>query len=498
MTGIPDRVQVAAFAYIALPAMVFVAGWLEPAASIVLVVITGRALLSVFRTTSSGGDLPRTLGAALWLLLLALAWSALGGAGHLVYANPDWHTRDAVFADLILTPWPPIYATGSGAELILRSATGFYLVPAAIAKLTGMSAASWLLYGWSAMGTFLFLALLPLPRTFSARLVALSLIAVGFSGMDYLGILIAHGHAPIYPLSLEWWQPWTYTSLTAQLFWAPNHALPLWIGCLLLFHSRDRRDLPGLVLVLLPLLFLWSPFAIGLLPWALLFLAQQRKPLGLLVLTTKGTQWAFATLFTTLLVAYFSLPGIEKPQIAVGALASATSKGQSSWSEIDTLRAYVQFVAFEFLIVTLLLRPRNGAFRQMLTLALLVLLLLPFIRIGPSNDLLLRISTPCLVILLVLALDELDRPASELLRNWRTGAICVVLAIGFLTPTFEVGRSLAWKRTPPNYGQTLLEAQDGYPAPHYLGKFDLLPLQWIFKVPHFVQSRPGYQYRRPP
>ena len=63
---------------------------------------------------------------ASWILLalLAAAWTALGGAGHLFHANGiDWVPRFAVMRDLVVAPWPPRY--GAGAEaMLLRAPPG--------------------------------------------------------------------------------------------------------------------------------------------------------------------------------------------------------------------------------------------------------------------------------------------------------------------------------------------------------------------------------------
>ena len=482
----PDRYSTVALAYLALPALVFCIGWLEAVPGIVFAALIVAALFPLLRGLSKLESEKSSPGAIAWLLGLAMAWAAIGGAGHFVFANPDWQTRDAVYSDLIFGAWPPAYRDDSGGQLVLRSATGFFLAPAALAKIAGIGAAHWLLYAWSALGTLLFLLLLPLPARLGPRLVLLSLAVVGFSGMDYPAILTVHGHTPIFPLPLEWWRPWTYTSLSGQLFWAPNHALPLWLGTALILRHRDSGALPAVVLVLLPVALLWTPFAIGLLPWAAWALWQRRQPLAALLRATGPFQWAAALTLTALLLAYLSRPGMEATPLAFGSFSTAAGGAAAGWSTMETAIAYLQFAAFEFGILALLLRPATVANRQMLALALALLLALPLLRLGPSNDWMLRISTPCLVALLVLVLAEFSGPAIELRRSWRAAGLVVVLATGAITPGFEIARALLWKPTPPNYGQSLVEAQRGYLAPHYLGKLDLPLLQLLFKVPTLV------------
>lgn len=493
MTGNTDRVTAAALGYLALPALIFSVGWLEVIPGLLLAFLLSVALLPLLRLTSPIG-FPRQPPAVLaWLACLASVWAGLGGAGHFVFANPDWHTRDAVYADLIFSAWPPAYQQGDENPLILRSAIGFFIAPASLAKLAGIDLARWILFAWCSLGAFLFLMLLPLPRRPGIRLIALSLLAIGFSGLDYPAILAVHGQTPVFPLPLEWWRPWTYTSLTGQLFWAPNHALPLWIGTALILRHRDSESLPGLLMILLPIALLWTPFAVGLLPWACWALWQRGRPVFPVPHAASPLQWLGGLLLAILLIAYYSRPGIEVTSFSMGSTGGAATT--ATWSTWDIGIAYFQFVGFEFGILALLLRPATKAFRQMFGLALILLLLLPLIRFGPSNDWMLRISTPCLIVLLFLTIAEFSEPTAKPLWSWRTAGLVAILAAGAVTPGFEIARALLWKRTPPNYGQTLVEAQRGYLAPHYLGRLDLRPLKMLFKTPEPVAPRKPW---RPP
>lgn len=490
MSRLPDRVSAAVLCYLAAPVLVFVLGWLKPIPGIALAGLLAWAVYRLCADMAPGENSRRSLAVLAWLLGLALVWSALGGAGHLVYANLDWRTRDAVYADLILSAWPPSYGVEAGVDLVLRSATGFFLAPAAVAKLAGLGLAPALLLAWCALGVFLFFLMLPLPAAFNRRLLLLSLAVVFFSGMDYAAIVLVHGQTPVFPLPLEWWRPWTYTSLTGQLFWAPNHAIPLWLGTVLIFRHRDSPGLPALGIVLLALLLFWTPFAIGLAPWLVWALWQRRVSTVFAVGDIALPYWLTALSFGALGIAYLSLPGIETIPLHLGGGAGSSGASTGGWSLPDTFTAYVQFAAFEFVLLALLIRPPHTAMRQALGLAVALLLLLPLIRIGPSNDWMLRISTPCLIMLLLLALAELDRPMADRRHMRRQACLLIALGIGAITPLFEIGRALTWQRTPPNFGATLVEQQGGHRPPHYLGRLDLPILQVLFRTPSPVPAGP--------
>ncbi len=490
MRRLPDRVSAAVLCYLAAPVLVFVLGWLKPLPGIALAGLLAWAVYRLCADMAPSESGRRNLAVLAWLLGLALAWSALGGAGHLVYANLDWRTRDAVYADLILSAWPPSYGVEAGVDLVLRSATGFFLAPAAVAKLAGIGLAPALLLAWCALGVFLFFLMLPLPAAFNRRLLLLSLAVVFFSGMDYAAIVLVHGQTPVFPLPLEWWRPWTYTSLTGQLFWAPNHAIPLWLGTVLIFRHREAPGLPGLGLLLLALLLFWTPFAIGLVPW-LAWALWQRGGAPASALGIPTLHWVAAVSLGALGIAYLSLPGIGTIPLHLGSGTGASSSGTGGWSLPDTTLAYIQFAAFEFALLAILLRPTPGAMRQALGLAVGLLLLLPLIRIGPSNDWMLRISTPCLIMLLLLTLAEFDGPGNDRHRTLRHACLLIALGIGAITPLFEIARVLIWQRTPPNYGATLVEQQGGYRPPHYLGRLEMPALQALFRTPSPVPAGPA-------
>ncbi|MDP3514125.1 MAG: hypothetical protein Q8S20_15410 [Sulfuritalea sp.] len=478
----PDWVSVAAISYLAAPVLVFFLGWLQPLAGTLLAGLLAYALYCLCLRLPER-PAKYTAGALAWMLLIAFAWSAFGGAGHLFYANLDWRTRDAVYADLILAAWPPAYGWDDGVALIMRTAMGFFLPPAVAAKLVGIEFAPALLLAWCTLGVYLFLLLLPLPGRFGLRLVFVSLLVVFFSGMDYPGILVAHGQTPMFPLPLEWWRPWTYTSLTAQLLWAPNHALPLWLGSALLCCHKDARSLPALALVGLPMLLLWTPFAvIGLLPWFAWALWRNFDSPAAAVRATEKVQWLAATLTTVVLVGILSRPGSSAINVQLGASAGSTPTGVATWPLPALVMAYIQFAAFEFGVLALLLRPTHPAARQSLGGAVGLLLILPLMRFGPSNDWMLRVSTPCLVILLILVLAEFERPWAEIRRSARLVGLATIMMLGAVTPFFELARAVAWQRTPPNFGQSLA-AQQGYLPPHYIGRLDLPMLQTLLKPP---------------
>ncbi len=496
MARLPDPLSAAALAYLALPAFAFLLGWLELPLGLAA---TGLLAFALFQLATQLPPRPLSHNgfAAIFLVALALLWAALGGAGHLVYANIDWGTRDTVYADLILGTWPPSYGLHEGSPLVLRTAMGYFLPPAAAAKVAGIEWATTLLLAWTAIGVALFLLLLPLPRQFGLRLVLLALLAIFFSGMDYLAILLTLGHVPIFPFPLEWWGKWTYSSLTAQLFWAPNHALALWLGAALFFRHRNDSTLPSLALVLLPLLLLWTPFApMGLLPWFIWGTWRLRQSWPDVMRGTTRAQWAFATILVVVLGGLFASKGVPADYSTASTPGGAYDTSNSSALELAL--SYIQFTGCEFLILAILLIPFVKDLRQEFAIATGLLLAMPLIKFGPSNDWVLRASTPSLVILMIVTLHVIGMGFDGRLAIRRLIPVLLVLLIGAITPSFEFARAMLWRQTQPNYGVSLVEQQHGFLAPHYIGRLDRAELQTIFRTPGLVPDAAKRQILLPP
>ena len=66
-------------------------------------------------------------------VVAACAWTACGGTGHLVFANADWHLRDAVLHDLVAAP----------AELAVSLSRSSGMRAATSPPLRSIAAANW-------------------------------------------------------------------------------------------------------------------------------------------------------------------------------------------------------------------------------------------------------------------------------------------------------------------------------------------------------------------
>lgn len=480
-----DRLAVAALAYLLLPNLIFVGGWFNP---MLAVPLSALAIGCLWHLACGAGYGPSGLpnrGVLAMILLFAAAWVSLGGAGHFFFANHDWSVRDAVLGDLVFSQWPPAYAGPEKETLLLRSALGFFLPAALVGKLLGIVALDWALYLWTLLGTMLFLLLLPLPRRTGLLLFICLLIVAFFSGMDALGHFSRRGSWQEFPQAIEWWVAYSYSSFSAQLFWAPNHTLPIWIVTALCYRHWAHDSFWRLMFFAVPLTLIWTPFAAaGMLPFLLLAAARAwalrlRPPISRPLL-------AFALVLGLVVLRFITLDLGGLPVFMPGKMPSTGSN--FSYFPPPTPADYALFVSLEFGILALALLPTLRHSYALYLVAVIMLLVLPIGTLGPSKDSMMRLSVPPLIVLMILTLTTLQDWARARAVPPFVGVIAFTLLMGMPTAYYEMARAVLWTRVPPNYGLSLQEQQHGGFPPHYMGRLDRSDVLWLLKPPHVVPS----------
>ncbi len=486
----PDRLTRVALGYLALPVFLYFPGWFQPAPALILTLLLGYACwraLSTHALAATPWPPKRLIALA---LLVAAAWSVFGGAGHFFYANAhDWIIRDAVLRDLAAAPWPPSYAAGEADAFILRAPVAYFLPAAAIAKLTGLATADKLLWVWTVIGITVFFLLLPLRHTTLIRSTAALLIVVLFSGMDIVGYMFPDfhwGNIPLQGAFIDWWiKPpplVSYWSNTSNLFWNPNHSLPAWISIALFYrHWRHPRFL-AITPLLVAVLPLWSPFAlIGMAPFLFILALRwwlKRPRHGLDVPLIAACLGVFGVIFVTLVI---------PPSGVQYGMTLTTPPEHGRWIYLNNFshfltfaENYTLFVIFEFAILALLVS--RAIDRWLFVTAILTLLTLPFLSIGPGNDLAMRGSIPSLGVLCIAALNGLAHPSSVMGMRRRL-LLGIVLAVGAVTPYYEFERSVIRRAWTPNLVFTLIDANNGRIPHHYMVEFSRSPVAAALNTP---------------
>ncbi len=461
--------------FLALPLLLFCAWFKWPfAIALALMTVFGLQQLLQGSRLDHFEIRPRLL---LTIVVVAVIWTALAGVGHFFYANSDWVTRDAVLRDLTETAWPPRYESDGALALILRAPVGYYLPAAALGSVLGLPCADIALYVWTVIGFVLVLCAATTRFSTSAQRWICCGVMIGFGGLDLVGYILNHWALPAPGEHIEWWARFAqYSSNSTLLFWVPNHALPAWLGILLVLRHWRTPALARMAPLLAATIPLWSPLAaIGLAPFFITGLDWRRDFRKIFSIRS-----GLPLLGLALLVARFIT---MDTQAIPGGWAMEHFRTAGEFFE-----RYAMFCVLEFGILALVLL-RLKAFDIQLGTSLLILLALPLYRFGQGNDLVMRSSIPALT---VLALATV-RPLADAGRSaWRY-ALMGLLAVGAMGAAQEPWRALSTPRWDLQ-GQTLGEVSSpkahGYAAalpPHYVAILNQPGLLAMMREPSLVR-----------
>jgi hypothetical protein len=497
-----DLLDRLAVLYIVLPLPIFLFGWLEIWAAVPLALCAGYALrLLAAPLPARPWPVPKTHLAV--AAAVGCAWTACGGTGHLVFANADWHLRDAVLHDLVTGRWPVGY--GVGTDTLLRAPNGYYLPAALIGKAAGLLAAHAALAVWTAAGAVLFLMQVLSPTVLRpagtsgagsapnpVSALGAAAVIVLFSGLDVVGTWLRAPGSLVHTLAhwdvtshLEWWaESYQYSSMTTQLFWVPNHALGGWLVIGLLMRERGppgpagagRETRDAALDTMLPLvvvaLALWSPLtALGAAPFVLCRMCDTARREHSLALASPRI-WAPALAVGLVVAAYLTLDAGRVPRgwtigrHGLGAVAVAR----------DLWRHAEFFLLEAGLIGAAILAIRAS---RRVVLALAILALLPLVSFGAANDFVMRVSIPSLAVLAIAAWRGLAEAAPNPSARIKRAALAGLLVLGAVTPLQEFARAAVLTPWPINLDATLVGAACGSYPPHYLAH---LHGQWLTRV----------------
>jgi hypothetical protein len=323
---------------------------------------------------------------------------------------------------------------------------GYWLPAALTGKLLGWQFANFVLFLWTWLGvTLVVLHLTRIIKTSSLKAIVLFIF---FSGMDSLGVLFFPQEYPTLWPPVQHLEIWggnlQYSSLTTQLFWVFNQAVPAWLCIAMILDdvvaSRSAaKQSPigeGLLrweghpprndtkLLIWSLCFFFAPLAsIGLLPYLLIeWIRQARLDLTALLKTLRIDLLLAAGVIV--IISYFFF--------------SSNTAAQERGLQSLALEDVIVFFLLEGGILWLLLAPRLWRDPRWIVTGLL-LFFIPFVQVGNGRDFVMRASIAPLFYLMVWSGEIIFQNIGT--RMHRT-AIAIVLVIGALTPLYEINRSV--------------------------------------------------------
>jgi hypothetical protein len=423
--------ELAACCYLLISTLIFFLFFIRPEIGLFSCCFLIYCLYNLFVRTDFHFD-RRDLFRLLWFVFLACLLGLASGAGGFLYRNLDWQKHYALMNFLADSSWPPRIVLEGQPPIVLRYSVGWYLLPALVLKLTQLPVQDLLLSDWLVIGmTILFWLisdLIPGKRGWIAGPV----LFMFFSGMDVIGMAFGGYRSPTF-LHLEWWSGWMqYSSTMTSLLWAPQHAIFAWLVTAIMIRQWQRSTCLDYLAVLCCCVLLASPFAaFGLIPFGLALCFRW----GLRKIALDWKAWTAMLLLGLPIVAYLTMGG-------------STIKSDFIWKDFCVLSEQHCFSAQSYLFVMLLevvpfvaiLLFSAREYRGLLIAATVLLLLVPFYRIGPYNDFAMRASIPALGFLAVLT-------AKTILTSPRRFALpmLAMFLVGALTPGGELTRAFVLK-----------------------------------------------------
>jgi hypothetical protein len=442
-----DWLKITAILYLAIPIFIFIIGYCRWFISLPFMLMQTWIVSRIIRSYKQESEVDGQEWRKWFPALITLAaWVLLSGIGGYMFQNADHDTRNAIFRDLINFDWPVTYHqdTGAGTQAFgLVYYIGYWLPAALVGKLAGWKVANLVLFLWTLLGVFLTAALIR--RRIKSTLLFAAILLISFSGLDFLGKSLVSisgivDYPPLWPpiSHLEWWSVmFQYSSFTTQLFWVFNQAIPCWVVMGLLLSGIEKRH----ILFVWSLGFFLSPISMTIFLPYLVFLISQ--PPRMKAQAIGRPQNTIIVDLKERLLGVFSLENLlGGGLIFLVSMAYYSSSPNGTRFGLVMLKPSILilllfFITFDYLLLWFLLRPQHRK-DPGFYLAGLILFVIPFFSMGKGYDFSMRTSLTYLYLLMVWSGEALIKPATRAFKI----ALIVMLAIGALTPLYEINRSV--------------------------------------------------------
>lgn len=432
------KLHQAVYVYLSLPLFIFLLSWLDYGWAILFSLLFGLGFYKAYQNVVIlNGEWRISNSSVLALAGLAAVWCFFAGIGYFYYQSFDYHFRNAVFRDLINYSWPVMY---DKANTPLVYYMAFWLVPAGLAKLSGLVApnphinfliGNIYLFIYAVSGVlliFLELATAVKAKGTKSALIA-AVIFMLFSGLDIIGTLFFATEPPAFDYHLDWWAIFMqYSSITTGLFWVFNQFIPTALMILLIYNERNIKNFGFLIALML----FFSPYpAVGISFFMLVYTVKN------FVICEEKKDFICNEIFSVqnIVGVFFLLPVVVLYFIT-------NSEGMDKlWYIFDytTPKRLIIFLILEVLLYAgiLFCRYRKDLFFMTM---LSLLLLIPFFRLDQQNNFCMRASISGIVILALYVILFLFECVREKKHKAEGVFLFILFLFGAVTPAMEFYR----------------------------------------------------------
>lgn len=439
------------YIYLLLPFLIFTIGWMKLYFSIPIVICVSICFIKAIKESPQlwVPEINReNVIKILFVMGVIGIWVYYSGIGKFVFQNTDHAYRNGLFNMLVENDWPVINEHVIQSKMPGVSKTGliyyigFWLPSAIVGKVLGLRCGYYAQAVWALLGICLVYYLI-CAKNKKLELWPLAVFIL-FSGLDIIGEHLIGTNIFLMDTTthLEWWgTAYQYSSMTTQLFWVFNQAIPIWLCTIVILMQENNRNV--VFILACSLITSTLPFMGLAVITIFLCLTRQYKNCKKGVFSKNGyIQNLIKDTFTLQNVLGGGIIGIFTALY----LGTNTSGGMVNQAVLrpemqNSLPKYVIFLIVEvgvYILVTYKYNQQNKLFYFIC----LLLAVIPPIHIGTSNDFCMRASIPALFILMLIVMDTLR--SSYLAKDILVfRALVIVLMIGSMTPLFEFTRTIS-------------------------------------------------------
>ncbi|MEF9945163.1 MAG: hypothetical protein RR678_01715 [Lachnospiraceae bacterium] len=413
----------------------------------------------------------------LFIVGIISLWVYFSGIGKFVFQNIDHPYRNTIFNLLVESKWPVLNFDVLADEMPNTSVTGmiyyigFWLPSAVIGKLFGLRVGYYAQAVWAVLGIVLVYYFICAIRK---KIVVWPLfVLIFFSGLDIVGhyLIGTDLRTMSSALHLEWWDtPYQFSSMTSQLFWVFNQAIPAWLCTMLIFTQKNNRNI--VFVLACSMLTSTLPF-VGLIPLVFFFVFTRKyegvekrfsrpyvKALFEDTCTIQNVLGGGIIGITSFLYLYGNAAG--------GMVMQKTTRGPV-WEQ--NLAKWLVFIIIEIGIYCILIYKYQHT-NKLYYFIILCMCVLSLIRIGYTNDFCMRATIPALFLLMLLVMDTIQKSWEKRDYPVFVALICV-LVIGGVTPLHEFTRTVTETYTRIEQGEAVYaedaDAQILMSSPNFAG-----------------------------
>lgn len=469
--------------YLVLPFLIFIGGWTK------LYIAVPTIFVSLFCTWKACKDMPElwmpewnkdNFIKILFIIAVLAIWIYYSGIGKFVYQNTDHTVRNRIFDMLVQHEWPVKSSKlitnldGETGYFGIIYYIGFWLPAAIVGKLFGLRIGYYFQAVWALLGLVL-LYYLMCCRWKKIKIWPV-FVLIFFSGLDVVGAYLTNmdyiNSTEVW--HLEWWaNPYQFSSMTTQLFWVFNQAIPIWLATMISYVQKNNKNL--VFILACSMLTSTLPF-IGLLPITLFLCFSLVKAPN----KERNLKQKFLFLIKDTCTLQNVLGGGT-----IGILSFCYLSGNLSGTNLmgentrgpdfdNSLAKYVLFVILDLGIYVVLLYQYQKE-QKLYYLVTGLLLIIPWIKVGAAGDFCMRASIPGLFLIMIWVMDAISRAWKEKGYVLFAGLILTIL-VGSFTPIFEMRRTFSETFQRQNAGEIVYADEESekhiFRSPNFSGNIE--------------------------